>query len=66
MLRVVVLLLLVAIVGSLLSGLFYLWRDRGGGERLARALSWRIGLSLALFAVLLIGFRCGFIPGYSQ
>lgn len=66
MLRVLVVLLLVAIVGSLLSGLFYLYRDRGEGERMARALTWRIGLSITLFLLLLLGFRFGLIPGYTQ
>jgi len=59
-------LLLVAIIGSLFSGLFYLYRDRGAGQRMARALTWRIGLSIALFLLLLAGFRFGLIPGYTQ
>ena len=66
MLRVLVVLLLLAIVGSLFSGLFYLYRDRGAGERTVRALTLRIGLSIALFLVLLAGFRFGLIPGYTQ
>jgi len=66
MIRVLVILLLLAIVGSLFSGLFYLYRDRGAGERTARALTLRIGLSIVLFLLLLVGFRLGFIPGYSQ
>ncbi|MBT9523444.1 MAG: twin transmembrane helix small protein [Dechloromonas sp.] len=66
MLKLLVVLLLLAIVGSLFSGLFYLYRDRGAGERTVRALTLRIGLSIALFLVLLAGFRFGFIPGYTQ
>jgi hypothetical protein len=66
MLRVLVVLLLLAIVGSLFSGLFYLYRDRGEGERTVRALTLRIGLSIALFLLLLAGFRFGLIPGYTQ
>ncbi len=66
MLRVLVVLLLLAIVGSLFSGLVFLYRDRGAGRRTARALTWRIGLSIALFAMLLVGFRFGLIPGYTQ
>jgi len=66
MLKLLVVLLLLAIVGSLLSGLFYLYRDRGAGERTVRALTLRIGLSIALFLVLLAGFRFGLIPGYTQ
>ncbi len=66
MLKLLVVLLLLAIVGSLFSGLFYLYRDRGTGERTVRALTLRIGLSIALFLVLLAGFRFGLIPGYTQ
>jgi hypothetical protein len=53
-------------VGSLFSGLFFLYRDRGEGVRTARALTVRIGLSIFLFAMLLAGFRFGLIPGYTQ
>jgi hypothetical protein len=58
--------MLLAIVGSLFSGLFFLYRDRGSGERTVRALTLRIGLSAMLFILLLVGFRIGLIPGYSQ
>lgn len=66
MIRVLVVLLLLAIVGSLFSGLLFLYRDRGDSRRMARALTWRIGLSITLFLVLLAGFRFGLIPGYTQ
>jgi hypothetical protein len=66
MLKVVVILLLLAIIGSLFSGLFFLYRDRASGLRMARALTWRIGLSITLFLLLLAGFRFGVIPGYTQ
>jgi len=66
MIRVLVVLLLLAIVVSLFSGLFSLYRDRGTGTRTVRLLTWRVGLSLALFAVLLLAFRFGFIAGYTQ
>ncbi len=64
--RLLVVLLLLAIVVSLFSGLFFLYRDRGSGVRTAKLLTWRIALSILLFLLLLIGFRFGFIPGYSQ
>lgn len=66
MIKALVFLLLLAIVGSLFSGLFFLYRDRGAGERTARALTLRIGLSILLFAMLLAGFFFGLIPGYTQ
>jgi len=53
MVKVVVFILLLSIVGSLFSGLFFLYRDGGRGVAMARALTWRIGLSLVLFAVLM-------------
>lgn len=58
--------MLVGAVVSLFSGLFFLYRDRGQGVRTARALTLRIGLSITIFALLLIGFRFGLIPGYTQ
>jgi apolipoprotein N-acyltransferase len=66
MLKMLVVLLLLAIVVSLFSGLFYLYRDRGTGERTVRALTLRIALSIALFIMLLAAFRFGLIPGYTQ
>ncbi|MBL0351212.1 MAG: twin transmembrane helix small protein [Candidatus Dechloromonas phosphoritropha] len=66
MIRVLVVLLMLGIIGSLFSGLFYIYRDRGAGARTARALTLRIGLSISLFLLLLLGFRFGLIPGYTQ
>jgi hypothetical protein len=66
MIKLLVVLMLLAIVGSLFSGLFFLYRDRGAGSRTVRALTLRIGLSIGLFIVLLLAFRFGLIPGYSQ
>lgn len=66
MFKLVIILMLIGVVGSLFSGLFFLYRDRGGGVRTVKALTLRIGLSIAIFALLLIGFRFGLIPGYTQ
>ncbi len=66
MFKLVIILMLIGVVGSLFSGLFFLYRDRGAGVRAAKALTLRIGLSIAIFVLLLIGFRFGLIPGYTQ
>jgi hypothetical protein len=66
MFKLIVILLLFAVVGSLFSGLFFLYRDRGAGVRTAQALTLRIGLSILIFVLLLVGFRLGWIPGYNQ
>jgi hypothetical protein len=53
---------LAAIVASLGSGLFHLSRGRPeDSHKLARALSIRIGISLALFALLMLAWHFGLI-----
>jgi hypothetical protein len=66
MFKLVIVLMLIGVVVSLFSGLFFLYRDRGEGIRTAKALTLRIGLSIAIFALLMLGFRFGLIPGYTQ
>ncbi len=41
------------IVFNLGAGLYYMMRDRGGSNRTLNALTWRIGLSVALFLLLM-------------
>lgn len=52
---------LLLIVGSLFSALFYLMKDKGQGQRTARALTVRISLSIALFLLLMLGYYTGVI-----
>jgi spore maturation protein SpmA len=54
--------LLALILVSLLSGLVFLVRDRGQGQRMVKALTWRIGLSLVLFLVLMTAYWLGWVP----
>jgi hypothetical protein len=61
--RIVVILFLVVIVGSLFSALYYLVRDKGRGERTVKALTLRIALSVTLFLLLMLGYYFGFITG---
>ncbi|HNJ76733.1 MAG TPA: twin transmembrane helix small protein [Azospira sp.] len=66
MIKLLVVFVLLAIVGSLFSGLWFLYKDRGEGTRTVRALTLRIGLSISLFVLLLFSYRFGLVPGYSQ
>ena len=50
-----------AILYSLASGLYFLLKDTQGTSRTARALTWRIGLSIALFVMILLGIATGVI-----
>jgi len=54
--------MLIAIFTSLFSALVFLFRVKGGSHRTAKALTWRIGLSITLFLILMAGFYFGFIP----
>jgi VIT1/CCC1 family predicted Fe2+/Mn2+ transporter len=61
--KIVVILFLVFIVGSLFSALYFLVSDKGTGERTVKALTLRITLSVVLFALLMLGYYFGFITG---
>ena len=62
LIKIFVILMLVAIFVSLFSALVFLFRNKGQGTRTAQALTWRIGLSLTLFILLMAGFYFGIIP----
>lgn len=62
MIKPLVFLMLSAIVASLFSGLYFVYRDRGAGDRAVWALTLRIGLSLLLFIALMLAFRFGLLP----
>ncbi len=59
--KIIVIALLVSIVGSLASGLLFLVKDKGHSDRTVKALTWRIGLSLIAFALLIVGYLTGLI-----
>lgn len=59
--KIVAVLLLVAMVVSLFSGLFYLVRDRGQSDRTLKALTWRISIWVVLFGLLAAGAYTGLL-----
>ena len=59
--KIVVIAALVAIIAALFSALVFLYRDRGHGTRMVRALAVRVGLSLGLIAFLLLSYWMGWI-----
>lgn len=59
--RIIVILFIVTILGSLGSALYYMLRDRGTTERTAKALTIRVALSVTLFLLLMLGFHFGLI-----
>ncbi len=57
--KIIIVLFLFAIIGSLFSGLFFLMRDKGASERTVKALTIRVSLSVLLFILLMIAFATG-------
>lgn len=56
---------LLAIVWSLGTALYHLSKGTGDSDRMLRALTWRISLSLGLFILLLVAGRAGWIVPHS-
>ena len=59
--KIVVLLFIFLILASLGSALYFMVKDKGASERTARALTWRVVLSVTLFALLMLGYHFGVI-----
>jgi hypothetical protein len=61
MMKIVVAIAFILILGSLASALFFLMRDKGKSDRTVKALAMRVGFSIALFMLILIAYRLGYI-----
>lgn len=61
--KIVVILLLLAVIASLFSGLFFVYRDKGESNRAVISLTIRIVLSLLVFAILIGSYFFGLVPG---
>ncbi len=59
--RLAVIGILLAILVSLATALYHLTTARRDSSRMVRALTWRVGLSIALFALLLVAAKLGWI-----
>ena len=60
--RVLALILIVLILASLASALYYLVKDKGRSDRTVKMLTVRIALSFILFVLLMLGHYLGLIP----
>ena len=61
--KIVVILLLLAIIASLFSGLFFVYKDKGESNRAVISLTIRIVLSLLVFLILIGSYFFGLVPG---
>ena len=61
--KIVVILLLLAVIASLFSGLYFVYKDKGESNRVVISLTIRIVLSLLVFAILIGSYFFGLVPG---
>ena len=60
--KIVLVLLLVMVIASLFSGLYFMYRNKGNPNRMVNALKIRVALSITVFLVAIGGFIFGWFP----
>jgi len=60
--RILVLFLVFLMLASLFSGLFFLYKDKSGSDRMVKALTLRIILAIAIFVILMGSYYFGLVP----
>jgi hypothetical protein len=65
LIKMIIVLAMICIIVALFSSLVFLVRDEGQTRRTVKALSWRIGLSLALFIFLFIAYSLNWIAPHA-
>ena len=63
--KILVVIIFSGIVAAMGSALYFFVKDRGGTDRLARALTWRIAISVSLFALLFVLWWAGLIQPHA-
>ena len=58
--KLLVIAFLIVILWNLGAGLYYMMVDKGTSNRTVRSLSWRIGISVVLFLLVMVGIYTGF------
>jgi hypothetical protein len=59
--RLIIVVVLLAIIGTLGSALFQMTRGGGDSGKMFRSLAWRVGLSVGVFLLLMLAWRMGYI-----
>ena len=60
--RILIIILLIAVLASLFSGLYFVYRDKSGGNRAVISLTIRVALSILVFLILIGSYYFGWIP----
>ena len=61
LIKAILIILFGFILFALGSALYFLVTEKSDSDRIVKALTWRIGLSLLLFALLMIAFAMGWL-----
>jgi len=59
--KIIVVLMLLAVVVALFSGMYFLLKDGSDKRRTVQALTWRVGLQVALILFLVLAYFMGWI-----
>jgi hypothetical protein len=59
--KLLIIAFLIVILWNLGAGLYYMMVDKGTSNRTVRSLSWRIGLSVLLIGLIVLGIFTGWI-----
>ncbi len=59
--KILIVVFLIAIVWNLGAGMYYMMTDKGSSDRTVKALTRRIGLSILLIVLIIIGMATGII-----
>ena len=59
--RIVIIILLFAVLVSLFSGLYFVYKDKGNSNRAVISLTIRIALSVLVFVILMVSYYFGWI-----
>ncbi len=61
--KIILVVLLLLVVISLFSGLYFMYRDKGQSRRTVIALTIRVALSITISLIVIAGYFMGWIPG---
>jgi preprotein translocase subunit Sec61beta len=61
--KIVIVVLLILVVISLFTGLFFMYSDKGQSKRTVIALTVRVALSLTIFGIVIAAHFLGWLPG---
>jgi len=59
--KILIVIALIAMIGSLFSGMFFMFKDKGSGTRTVKALTFRVSIWVILFAMIVIGLYTGIL-----